>query len=475
MYGTYSYSVTPPPARGDIGTATYDGVTTITPHKGVRTTYSSSNSTPIGPDPKPFFFKNGAGLNRAAVASLVWSGTVATCTWLVYEADADNTTPNTWGNPVAGPVVLTDGTRTVRNPYRIQTRAVSSGIVDIYGIDYDSRLVFCVRSSGTNGDTYTVQPIFFEFPEPTGNDSFGVDLEITSNGIYALFINGTNISSGPPSANFLNSTVVKLNTSLGSPVYKGPYSTILTPGSGEEWPAPNAFSIQAYGSDLVLVAVGGPQYYTDPITWNPESRVQKINQSTLTVINLLHAAIDGSDPTEDQLDFRALSLSANGNNAYLLAGSYDDTYTMHWRLYHTTMTALLSAGDVLISDLVSPPPPTAPTATLVAAASNLPGYLWGLLFSESTVKTWFVQGENLAIYNTGGSVATVGGIGNLTTFTGVSDFPGLNFVTIYEGEVAPTPRTLKGYVAPAFASNSAQAMIEREKFLKEIAAAKAKE
>ncbi|WP_371378568.1 hypothetical protein [Sporomusa aerivorans] len=465
MYGTYSYSIIP--ASGDIGTVAFDdSASSLTVHKGVRTTYSSTNSTPIGPDPKPLFFKNGAGLNRAAVASLVWSGTTATCTWLFYAADADNTSPNTWGDPVAGPVTLTVGTKTVTNPYCIRTREVSSGVVDIYGIDYDGKFVFRVRSSGTNGDTYTVQSGAYVFPDLTDdNESYGVDLEITGEYVYALFINGKNLSAGAPTAAYVDSTVVKLDFALSTtPVaYIGPYTSLT--GSG--WPAPNAFSIQAYGSDLILTAVGGPQHGgTTSGQWNTASRIQKVNQSTLAVTNLLKAAQSASDPASDKYDFRALSFSSDGSTAYILIGTFNSSWVMDWYLYATSMATLTGASNVLLSSLVA-----AGKVSEVSSTVGEDGYYWALWFSNGTGKTWMAQGNDLAVYDMGGSIVSAGGITALSTFTSVAD--GLNFATIYEGETA-TVTTLKSYVAPAFASNSAQALFERERFIKEVAAAKAK-
>ncbi|GBG58133.1 hypothetical protein SPFL3102_01853 [Sporomusaceae bacterium FL31] len=470
MYGTYVYPfpVDPlNPNRGDIGTIAYDdGVPSLTVHKGVRTTYSSGTPTNIGPDPKPLFFKNGAGLNRAAVASIVWVGTVATCTWLVYEADADNTTPFTWNDPVAGPVVLTiGGVKTVTNPYALKTREVSSGVVDLYCIDYDGKFVFRVRSSGVNGDTYTVQNGYYEFAGVNSNDSFGVDLEITDDYLYALFINGTNLSAGAPTANYLNSTVVKLDFGLGTPplAYVGPYTSTTT-GSG--FPAKNAFSIQAYGSDLILTAIGGPQHGgpTYGGQWNPDSRIQKIDQSTLVVTNLLRAAANSGEPPEDQYDFRALSFSSDGSVAFILLGVFDTSWVMDWHLYSTDMTTITTASNALLSSL---------SPIEVGFTNGEDGYYWALWISESTGKTWLARGNDFAIFDPSTLVVDVSGIGSISTFS-VGDFPGLNFATIYEGEVAPSPHALKGYVAPAFASNTAQALAEREKFFQEVAAAKAK-
>jgi hypothetical protein len=144
---------------------------------------------------------------------------------------------------------------------------------------------------------------------------------------------------------------------------------------------------------------------------------------------------------------------------------------LNWRLYHTTMGALTAADDELVSALLVPvPPSTTPWATVVDYKDNLIGYLWALLYSESTQKTWFSRGNELAIYNTAGLFGgSAVGIGSLSTL-GAAAY--LNAITIYEGEVVPMTRGLVGYTAPAFASNSAAALIERQRLLKETTTAK---
>jgi hypothetical protein len=225
MFSTYNYYSSP--AKGDIGTALFNG-SAITPHAGVRTTYTNAMTPPsplISPDAKPLFFKNAAGLNRALVASINWGS--STCDFLVYQADEDDTGLHVWGDPVYGPQTWTVGGTPISNPYRIQTTAPQTidGVTFnyLYGINFDQAIVFYVKSSGPNGDTYELQTTKFTMPPPIGNDTYGVDLQIINdNGnttIYALFINCNNIMS-PSTAVYLNSTVVKLNTSLSTPGYE---------------------------------------------------------------------------------------------------------------------------------------------------------------------------------------------------------------------------------------------------------------
>jgi hypothetical protein len=474
---TYSYSYSP--ARGQVGTSTYSGGTSgdvIASRIGVVTSYIdpvTSATIYLSGDTKVSYFKEGSD-NKALVAVTQWNNSTtpptAECKYLIFNADQDEVAPNhNWGSPLYGPNTWTLGSTALANLYKIQTTTIS-GTFYIYGIDYDAGIAFRLARSGA---TYVLDTTnYFTFPKvSTAGEGRGVDLQLDGSNVYTLYISGDNLTAGPPSAAYLKSTVVKTNMTFGSPVYMGPYhdattnTDITAPTGGAIWPAENAFSIQPYSTDLLLTAVGGPQHYDG--TWNPASRIQKVALNNLAVTDLLRAATTAEAATypDDCYDFRALTFSENGNDAYILAGKYGTGYVMNWRLYHTTMGTLTSAGGVLVSALVEDPPGT---ITLVDDADNLSGYLWALLYSESYGKIWFVRGNDLSIYGTGGLVGNATAIGSLSSLTGAS----LNSITLYGGEEAPAPRTLKGYTAPAFASNTAAALLERKRLLEQAAAAK---
>lgn len=470
-YTVYSY---PPPnyiGEGDLGTAVYNNGTTgtvIAASKGVVTQWVNpvtSNTEKLPGDAKVFFFKNSIGANRAIVPAIQWGSGGAACYFMIYNADtwSDGVNP---GTPIYGPALWTvvdSGSNNIpiTNPYKFQTVTVTENATEhyyIYGIDFDNRIVFRVESVG---DTYTLDTTAghnFRLTPPTDKQSYGEDLQIVGDYFYALFINGTGILTASPT--YVNSTVVKHKLDFsGTPSYTGPHgTTTVNPGPGE-WPGKNAFSIQPQGNFLYLVALGGMQHNATPIVWNPESKIQKVALSDLAVTNLLRAAADNTEPAEDRLDIRALTFSENGSQVFILTGCYNASWVMTWRLYSTDITNLAAAANQLITAVAGD----------VDDADNLPvGYLWALLYSESTGKTWFARGNDLAIYDTGGIVGNAEVIGNLTTLTGS---PNLNSITIYGGEVAP-PAQLKGYVAPAFASSSAVALLERKRLLEEVAAAK---
>ncbi|WP_371366932.1 hypothetical protein SRRS_10910 [Sporomusa rhizae] len=462
----YDYS-TVPTGLGDVSVARYAGGTSgavIETKTGVVTQYTDGGTIVRLPgDTKVFHFRRDS-TDYVLVAATKWVGQSPTCKYLIFTGTVPATIPSgyNWGTPVYGPTTWSLGGTSLANLYKIQAATIS-GTFYLYGIDYDAATAFRLAASGSTYNLDTTN--YFTFSKPTtAQEGHGVDLQLDGSNVYMLYISGTNLML-VSSASYLNSTVVKTNLTFGSPVYKGPHGTTTSPASGELWPAENAFSIQPYGTNLLLVAVGGPQHY-DINTWNPNSHIQKIALSDLTVTNLLRAATtaEGSSYPNDCYDFRALTFSSDGSQAYLLTGKYGSGYVMSWRLYSTDVATILGAGNVLVSSLVA-----SEAITYITKADNLTGYLWALLYSENTKTTWFSQGNQLAIFNAGGQVGSAMTIGSLTT---LSSNAYLNGITIYNPEAAPAGMPLKGYVAPAFASNTAAALIERKRLLDQVAAAK---
>lgn len=444
--------------KGDASIARYAGGgsgTVIETKTGVVTQYADSGSTVLLPgDTKVFHFRNSAGVDQALIAATQWgSGGTPVCKYLIFNAAVPSTIPSgyNWGTPVYGPATWTIGSTALANLYKIQTTTLN-GTFYIYGIDYDAAMAFRLSAGGS---TYSLDTTnYYTFDRPSAaSEGHGVDLQIVGSNVFTLWISGTNLSSAS-SASYLDSTLVKTNMIFGSATYAGPHGS--TTASGTK-PAKNAFSIQPYGSDLLLTGIGGSQQAG---TWNPASRIQKIVQSTLVVTDLLRAATTAEASTypDDCYDFRALAFNESGTQAFILTGIYDSSYSaMNWNLYTTDMTTLLAGGGDLTSNVIG---------SSIDNASSA-GYLWALLYSESTQKTWFARGNDLAIYNTTNIVGSAAGIGSLTSL-GTS--ANLNSITLYSGETAPT--TLKGYVAPAFASNTAAALLERKRLLEQIATVK---
>jgi hypothetical protein len=176
------------------------------------------------------------------------------------------------------------------------------------------------------------------------------------------------------------------------------------------------------------------------------------------VTDRFRAAADGTEPAADQFDFRALTFSASGSHAFILTGKYTAGFgSFDYRLYHGTVANILGASDDLING--------ASGITNINNA-NVGGFLFSLLYSESEVATWFVKNNDLSLWTSSPTplVATAGGIAALSTFP-TGQFPSLNFVSIYEGEVAPAPRAFKAYLAPAFISGSPAFVAERKRLI----------
>lgn len=461
----YDYS-TVPTGLGDVSIARYAGGTSgtvIETKVGVVTQYTDGGSPVQLPgDTKVFHFRRDS-TDYVLVAATKWVGQSPACKYLIFTGTVPATIPSgyNWGTPVYGPAAWSLGGTFLANLYKIQAATIS-GTFYLYGIDYDAAIAFRLAASGSTYNLDTTN--YFTFPKPTtAQEGHGVDLQLDGSNVYMLFISGTDLMN-VSRASYCNSTLVKTNLTFGSATYKGPHGTTTSPASGELWPAENAFSIQPYGTNLLLVAVGGPQHYDG--SWNPNSRIQKVALSDLTVTNLLRAATtaEGSSYPDDCYDFRALTFSSDGNQAYLLTGKYGSGYVMSWRLYSTNVATILGAGNVLVSSLVA-----SEAITFVTNADNLTGYLWALLYSENTGTTWFSQGNQLAIFNADGQV---GNAATIATLSSVGSNAYLNGVTIYNPEAAPAGIPLKGYVAPAFASNTAVALIERKRLLDQVAAAK---
>lgn len=152
----------------------------------------------------------------------------------------------------------------------------------------------------------------------------------------------------------------------------------------------------------------------------------------------------------------------SSGTTYIYGIDYDATYTMTWYLFATDMGTITGASNSLLSSLVS-----AKTAIEVDSQSDLPGYLWALLYSESTSTSWFAQGNDLAIYSSGTLHSPVAGPVGISSLTTLGSGSYLNAINIYGGEVAPALK-LKGYISPVFASNSVAARIARKKLLELI-------
>lgn len=458
VFSIYNYNDYPSASSGvgDVGTTYFDG-SSIAPTAGMEQNYPGSTDKLPG-DTKVFAFSYG-GIHYVLVAATAWDSTTKTsvCKYMIYQdtsGAAANTGSSNWTlvyGPSTWTAVVGSGTVTIANLYKI---VISDNY--LIGIDYDARTVFRATISVSGSVMTLTFDAGFTFAVPTvpstTAQAFGVDVAVFNSKVYALFNSGYDLYT---SGNYNPSTIVELNMSLVHQAHVGPYGSET---GYDTTVGKNGFSIQGYGDYLVLVAIGGLQQAG---SWNPSSCVQKIALSNLAVTSLLIADTAGGTNADDQYDFRGLTFSKNGNSAFILTGHYNSAYTgMVWNLYYTNMTALLNAntgsGPILITNLIA-----GPIDSSSPSADN--GFLWALLYSENTGDTWFARGNALLMYSSAAQVGSTVGIASLTTLTATNAY--LNAISLYQGETAAA---LRGYVAPAFASNTAAAREERERFLKKL-------
>jgi hypothetical protein len=455
VYSVYNYvNSEQSSGDGDVGTAYFDG-SSIAPTAGMEQNYPGSTDKLPG-DTKVFAFSYG-GIHYVLVAATAWDSTTKTsvCKYMIYQdtsGAAANTGSSNWTlvyGPSTWTAVVGSGTVTIANLYKI---VISDNY--LIGIDYDARTVFRATISVSGSVMTLTFDAGFTFAVPTvpstTAQAFGVDVAVFNSKVYALFNSGYDLYT---SGNYNPSTIVELNMSLVHQAHVGPYGSET---GYDTTVGKNGFSIQGYGDYLVLVAIGGLQQAG---SWNPSSCVQKIALSNLAVTTLLVAGASSSTTAIDNFDFRALTFSKDGSSAFLLTGRYDSAYTgMVWNLFHTDMDTLLGLSSALISSLIN-----TDIISIASSSTADAGFLWALLYSESTGDTWFARGNALLMYSSAAQVGSAVGIASLTTLTSTNAY--LNAISLYQGETAAA---LRGYVAPAFASNTAAAREERERFLKKL-------
>jgi hypothetical protein len=400
-YTVYNYNVDP--ATGQVGRADFNG-SAITHNVNNIT---AGVNTGITADSKVFWFPNANNQGRLLLAETQYSSAGGQASpskisiydadnWgtQVYPVDPNNnnapTDPTTWGDAVNIYAVARDG-----------------NLGKLYFIDYDNHKVYSV--SNTNGDIYELDSNSYVYDGDGSTQVFGVDLAVIGNGqtagaydssVYALFIRGANVYGG----NYDPSTLVKLPRTLGS-----------TPTAINNSLAKNAYCIKPYAGDLYIAAIGGAQNYD---TWNADSRIQKANQSDLTVISLLRSAATGTAGGPDTTDFRdiAFKITTNGE-VFILKGIFDQGgSSFNGFLFRTTMGVLATAN---------PDPVANPDGVLISSLSEFTtsisisgtGYFWALLYSPDDDATWMEQGNELAVYKyvpaQGGNPATINLIASL--------------------------------------------------------------
>ena len=108
---------------------------------------------------------------------------------------------------------------------------------------------------------------------------------------------------------------------------------------------------------------------------------------------------DPQVPDNDSTDYYGIAFETNGSasaKAFILKGVYTSSFEFRWRLFGTTIGAINAGapGGVLISSLV-------PASATVATGTFSSGYLWALFYNAADDNVWFVQGNEILIYDRG--------------------------------------------------------------------------
>jgi hypothetical protein len=381
-YGVYKYGATV--NSGQVGRANYDGTTTIT--------HDVANIIGLSPDPKVFWFENINGEGRLIVEETQYDANFnpLPAKFSVYTADPDTIAPPTFEKvwPSGGDKKELGG---LVNVYAIETIVLQEDSVDVnylYGIDYDLHKVFRIKNP--SGDEYSYDAEHVYDDAVAQNQKYGVALSIAGSFVYALFIRGANVFGGV----YTTSVIVKW------PLDLDPEAT----GSGaltNDTLAANAVDLKPYGNYLYIPSIGGKQQEDN---YNAGSKLQRVALSDLTVEDLLINAESGGTPgDEDTVDFRDISIAAEGSDKdgelFILKGNMDaELLGFYGFLFRTTVSDVESAAaqaPVTISSLSLPNLAIGSRGT----GNSVLGYLWALLYDDADGKTWMAEGSALSVYS----------------------------------------------------------------------------
>ena len=333
--------------------------------------------------------------------------------------------------------------------------AVGIGTV-LYPIDFDKAKIAKIPMTGSSAYVETAAYTFTNPSYPT-DKSYGVALsaDLAANRLYGLFITVDDLLS--PTANYRESTVVEIDLATFTEIRRTKrVSTVdasLNLGC-------NAFTLERYGSKLHVCSIGGRQGGGTP---NAGSKLDVIDLAdtsdpTGLVFTTAFMASDLIPILGEGPELRDITFTNDGN-AYVLAGYYDPNY----RIFNGQVLQF-PAGNVKPDYLTGSyffPTELPNQGSVFAVLANDNNRIWlargmyvDLCAQELELGNALVPIDTKASYEINGPANTYY----------------LNSVTLYGEDPAATPAMLRGksgYQAPAFASNSVRALIERQRLLRE--------
>ncbi|WP_371377453.1 hypothetical protein [Sporomusa aerivorans] len=327
--------------------------------------------------------------------------------------------------------------------------AVSVGSY-LYPIDFDSAKIARIPMTGSSPYVETATYTFTN-PSYPADKSYGVALsaDLAGNKLYGLFITVDNLWAATP--NYQESTVVEIDlvtfteTRRTKRVSTVDYNLNL---------GRNAFTLERHGSKLYVCSIGGKQGGGAP---NPNSKLDVIDlANTGDPTGLAFTTAFMADEIVGEL--RDITFTNDGN-AYVLAGHYLADYTNF-------------NGHVLQFPAANVEPEYLTGIYFFPTIFPNQGAVFAVLANDNN-RIWLARGmyvDLCAQEVSLGEALTLIQTKAAYEINGPANTYYLNSVTLYgeDPSVATVmPLTKHGYQAPAFASNSVQALFERQRFIRE--------
>jgi hypothetical protein len=301
-------------------------------------------------DVQPFNFMNGP-------MSMLWFrkyvfNTQASIASPIVKAQGD------WSDPVA---------QTAWSSILNGHCAVSKGNLLITG-EYDKGNLAVIRM---NGDPAYNQIQSYTFPDELKEEDVAYHIEAAAflgDDLCVLF----NGNQGGGYDNYVQGYVVRyaVNSDDGTLTYKDSVRV-----------GKNSFSLNLYGGQLYVPAIGGMQQAGSA---NEDASVYIVSVNALSKKLVSKKVVLPSGVTGD---FRDIAM-ANGK-AYVLTGFYTSDYSkLTGKLYKTPVSNLEAAS---------------PEAWTEMQDINQAGYLWGL-HAEENKRFWFVKGQRIQVFSDAAAV-----------------------------------------------------------------------
>lgn len=430
VYGVYRYLAPNTSGVGKVGLARFNG--------NAIARVGNLVTGELHGDPKVFSYISidtaGKRSVRLLVCDTIWVNWVAQPSHLTSYDESLNQI-GTLNNTVVSGGTTAGKKFTVSNVYGVAPEPgyfQGGGITKYFClIDYDQHAVFGIPVVGDK--FYPTQARVYEYTPKTGDKGYGQDILTDGEYTYALFVSAKEAWTG----DYSYYSLVRLNGDLkeDATLQVNTY---------------NPFSLQKYKNNLYVTSVGGMQKKGS--TNGAASKIERIPLDFNDSTPVEPALVGGDDATTG--DFRALAFSSNSNDAYVLTGNIVAADgALDGALHYLTMDDLEGADSDIVSDVETGKP---------AVFNNVPGYNWGLVYSEEDKAVWFRNGNNLSVYKFDNTAKTPKELATIAidALAGEPNYNLNGFALVGEG------KNFKGYVSPTFASVSKRALEEREKLLK---------